>query len=956
MHRKVQQSILRTCKGLLEVVDGQVVFLHRAVSELLHSEDLSNFLLGKVRKEFDSDLSIFKASVAWFKRKRFRSGEFVDLQPEPVEVSSAYVKSLTEFHKERGYTLLGFRDPKNKLVDVHWMNKAVNIRGGFDNEVHLREKRLKEHDPMKDIEDVVESLRSCLKFARRCDQRGNTVTTTWALLDNVEESLLIMAAGNQFNISDVCIIRGIYRYLVIEAGIQRYIANKLWIDPGYCDNIYARKYRSPLYSALGVVPHNLQPAQLSPASVDISLVKSLLGIGHKPNNFHYKGEAPWVCFVNTHVPDTLFNSPPVPEKIGIGFINEVSNLMLEYGANLEAHTELLDMKSRTWKVPVWFKFLILAHWVPETQQDTFERVFGMMLNRIPLVSEYRALLELKSGGKTYEWVPFPLWAICGDNFVLPNAQGRSLSGAAFVFRIFAGICEENMDKLQAAEWSRKYLSGHFHPDYPELEKKIMLIIPSSDCRTIGPTTISYFTRESNKESISCRISTAPTSIEIPEGIEVESNKDADYSDMKEQMDTILDEVSSIQSIDEDIQSKVSSIARNSAVIAAERQIADLLSRHPDLHFILDISPEFTPKERLERNIRRSLKLLYLKLREHTERHNEIQVLTTRMLKGRGSKTRISKRTVDDELALLLPRTDTEAEEIRPSFRKDRAIINNWILKTEPSARPDEKPQPPVDEHDDFELVESEHGTSEENESDSQEFQPVKVAAEFLMKGPPFQAFLTHLGLSLLSDSLRQIMHLASWGTIKLFDTPFEITISDRIKCSIEELTGIPWNWWPLKPPKVRLQRGYIRMNWLCHCGKPFWVDITPSRARVIERMLKNPESFAENHFKITHTRRNTFERATAWFKWNSEALLPITTPGTQGSQQSPSTGDNNRAQQGMTTTKQTNIPPLTIDDLRILFGIPMGFKTLHVIPISVKQPYSNVFPQSKIECRRMRGL
>ncbi|KAF5631440.1 hypothetical protein F52700_6843 [Fusarium sp. NRRL 52700] len=993
LHHQIYRDIMQTCRGLLEAADGQVVFVHRAVLEIIHSEEFHNYLLTKVRKGFDSDLSVFKASVSWFKRQCFRSGEFVDLQPEPVAVSLEYVKSLSKFHKKLGSTLPDFLDTFNRPVNVYWMTKAVNIRGGFRNvckherwldvvkdlgysddaavsvsdplkklykrwlhpyEEHLHRKGLERHDPMKDIEDLVESLRKCLEYARRCDQKENTVATTWALLDNIEECLLPMTARNQFNISDLSMTRGIYRHLVIESGIRRYIANKLWVDPGYFDNKYSQSHRSPLCSALGAAPHNLHPAHLSPDSIDISLFKSLLALGYKPNKVHYAGETPWVSFVNTYVPNTLSNSPPRLDETNINLINEISILMLEHGARPGDHVELLDKKLRTWKVPIWFKFLMLAHWVPAFQQAMFERVFSMILQRAPDITDSRALLELKSDGETYEWIPFPLWAICADNFALPNISDSGPSDADFVFRVFAGVCEKNLDNLEVSEKSRKYLSSYFLPNYPELSRQILILIPGSDSRTIGFTTITSVTRDGNTESVSGLNSTVVTSIELPEGIEVVSPKDgAMCHGARAEVDAIIDEVGSIQSIDEDIQSNNSSIARTPGIIAAERQIGDLLSRHPDLRFIIDMSSALMPKEKLERNIRRSLKLLHLKLREHTEKHIEIQVLTTRMLKGRASRTRISKRTVDGDLASS-PGNRNEEEEIRPSFRKDRAYLNNWILKTELSARPDEKPQQPADETDGARMTESDDDISEEIQSDSEEFQAVRIAEEFLMKGPPFQAFLVHLGLSLLPDTLRQVMQLAAWDTIELFNTPTEVSLFDQIKTSVEKLTGSPWNWWPFKPPEVSLRRGYVRMNWICHCGKPFWVDITPSQARIIERMTKNPTTFTEDHHKVTHTRRNAFQRVTAWLKWNSGALLPIATPIFQDSQQVSGAGDSIRIQQGVATTEQ-NTPPVTIDDLRILFGVPMGLKTLHVTPIPVKQPDSNVFPQLKAEYRRMRG-
>ena len=59
------------------------------------------------------------------------------------------------------------------------------------------------------------------------------------------------------------------------------------------------------------------------------------------------------------------------------------------------------------------------------------------------------------------------------------------------------------------------------------------------------------------------------------------------------------------------------------------------------------------------------------------------------------------------------------------------------------------------------------------------------------------------------------MQLASWGDIELIDDVFKISTSDRIKSSVENLTGSPWNWWPMAPPTIPLRRGHVRMNWRC---------------------------------------------------------------------------------------------------------------------------------------------
>ncbi|KAF4424233.1 hypothetical protein F53441_14240 [Fusarium austroafricanum] len=991
---QVQQDLDRACKGLLELVDGEVVFMHRIVSRLVHSDEFYDLLHTKVRKGFDSDLSIFKASMAWFKRTRFKSGKFIDLQPESPAVSLAYKQNLSKFHKKLGNTLPNFQHANNQIIDIYRMSKAVNIRGGFDNvckyevwpdvvkdmgysdetvpwvldtlkklykrwlhpyEEHLRWKRLEEHDPMEDIMDLVENLRNGFEFARRCDKKKSSIAVAWALLDNVEESLLRMTAREQFNIPDLSMARGIYRHLIIEAGIENYIGNKLSTDPGYFDNKYSQTYRSPLCSALGVAPRFLTPARLASGSIDMSLVKNLLALGHSPNKLYHGEETPWIAFVNARVPDALSNPPPRLDEIDVGLVNEVSQFMLGHGADPEAHVELLDKKLRTWKVPAWFKFLKLAPLVQHPQQDAFERIFNIMVEGVSALSNSKALLELKSRalpelkgeGETFQWIPFPLWKINADNFELPRRSDTCLSDANFVFRVFSKVLERNLDDLDTSEWSRKYLSNYFQPEYPELRRQILVFAPSNDSKTIGPATISSFTRGGDTESISYQNTTVATSIELPEGIEMQSQHGkTGYKDLEPKLgawiDAEFDEVGSIQSIDDEIQSNTSSFARKPHTIAAERQIGDLLSRHPDVRFILDASADIMPKERLKRNIRRSLKLLYLELREETQSDIQVQIQTTRMLKGRGSRTRISERAVENEIAASLLRNDNEEEDLPLNFKKDRAKIDNWLSQIQLSSKPDEKPQQIQafgETHDEL-LAASEHEISADDSSNPEEFPAVRFAEAFLINGAPFQAFLTHLSLSLFPDHLRQIMQLATWKSIELIDTPFGISIPDRLKSSIEKFTGSPWNWWPMEPPKVPLRRGAVRMNWCCHCGKAFWVDITPSQARIIEKMTSNPASFIDSHRQATHSRQSAFQRITGWFKWNAGTLLPISTSTSRDSRQSTSLVANNQAQGEEVTATQTSTSPAAVDDLRILFGVPTGFKTLHVIPIPVNQQKS----------------
>lgn len=80
-------------------------------------------------------------------------------------------------------------------------------------------------------------------------------------------------------------------------------------------------------------------------------------------------------------------------------------------------------------------------------------------------------------------------------------------------------------------------------------------------------------------------------------------------------------------------------------------------------------------------------------------------------------------------------------------------------------------------------------------------------------------------------------------------------------------------------------------------------------------------------------------------------------PSSQANQPSISNrGIKDQDQGEATTTAHSHSPPETVEGLRILFGVPMGLKTLHVIPIPVKpQPGEKVFPLLQEQYRRIRG-
>jgi hypothetical protein len=101
-----------------------------------------------------------------------------------------------------------------------------------------------------------------------------------------------------------------------------------------------------------------------------------------------------------------------------------------------------------------------------------------------------------------------------------------------------------------------------------------------------------FTPGENPDNMSHRLAISLSSIELSEqNIEVEVRKETDtnHGDIEPNVDDDNNngEGASIQSIEDVIHSSISSIIRTPHTIAAEHQVGDLLSCHPDVRFIVD---------------------------------------------------------------------------------------------------------------------------------------------------------------------------------------------------------------------------------------------------------------------------------------------------------------------------------------------------------------------------------
>ena len=168
------------CKGLVEVRNNQVVFLHRTVRDFLRTREMKGFLKTKVSKTFEPNLSIMKAYVVWIKQTGCK-----DLRPRITWISQ----------NEKNDS---FNEKVNKVM--RYYKTSADLRAW--------------HQQLYDD-----------------------------LLDHLEDSILKMFDLGQLQVADNGNSRGpkpnlqkvslSFRALVMDCDLGTYLSNKLSCDPDY---------------------------------------------------------------------------------------------------------------------------------------------------------------------------------------------------------------------------------------------------------------------------------------------------------------------------------------------------------------------------------------------------------------------------------------------------------------------------------------------------------------------------------------------------------------------------------------------------------------------------------------------------------------------------------------------------------------------------------------------------
>lgn len=166
------------------------------------------------------------------------------------------------------------------------------------------------------------------------------------------------------------------------------------------------------------------------------------------------------------------------------------------------------------------------------------------------------------------------------------------------------------------------------------------------------------------------------------------------------------------------------------------------------------------------------------------------------------------------------------QEQRKAFSKSRRDLNDWLDANLAFMQQHTIPLIPSTEDDAEDLVETltlEDVKSHEDidEESAEIFQGIPdyigQMEAFILNGEPFRKLLQKL----YSQNIR-VKYL--WLRDVLWTIPDDqidinlqdnASISDRMKHLLERATGVQWEWWPHRPPRIPLYDGNRRITWNC---------------------------------------------------------------------------------------------------------------------------------------------
>ena len=264
-------------------------------------------------------------------------------------------------------------------------------------------------------------------------------------------------------------------------------------------------------------------------------------------------------------------------------------------------------------------------------------------------------------------------------------------------------------------------------------------------------------------------------------------------------------------------------------LETENAIVYVLAKSSLLTPLYGRALQLLPKERFINNFRRLLRVF------HTDLTGELQEpLVTRqlsaILRSKERRGRMAQKIVLKYLS------DVEAsslqDDLAPLEGQDNhnyARIEGWLKKQHiPSSNVDDQQDDVPDVNNEHTVHESEKDNSDnddQSETDTED-EDSSLHGEFanhprldmvmktLVKGRPFQDLIVGMKELLLPSGLLDDILPIPRANIH-YDPKQETSILNSIQVFIEDITALPWDWWPLPPKMRKIRPDETRVHWRC---------------------------------------------------------------------------------------------------------------------------------------------
>lgn len=305
--------------------------------------------------------------------------------------------------------------------------------------------------PLVENQGFISRLRRSLWYAYLADEQGeSSAVLTAALLDNMEHSITRMLARGQVEMADPSLASGMFRQLVLKAGVSHYVRRKLVMNPSFFKGPYADWISSPLR----VVLH---PVCNVSAEDRYWILQRLLQSGFDPNQRHFPDpKEPYMLqssWENLFFEDSSLEKPWFL-RVRAFVKNKVLLAMVEHGADLSIVASL-RCRGYAYDMPIWLVLLLAAisdvySWkCAKAYEETLDAIFKRA-RFLKDLSMYM-LHPGEDGGNVTDadatLIPYRLWYLL-DRLSLSAMDAKQDNGQ-FLVRIFACLLSKIPPEFEA---------------------------------------------------------------------------------------------------------------------------------------------------------------------------------------------------------------------------------------------------------------------------------------------------------------------------------------------------------------------------------------------------------------------------------------------------------------------------------------------------------------------------